>query len=276
MGVLSDLRYLLSFGTVYESPVKVKKVFGTDITNIPKTPSTPIIVKPIDTRIYYTVCDNEYHIYYYPSYIKGTGSIMNTPGLTNTTESSNYEGRQHPVCKIKGKNEKYYRDFIITEDFVKYKGNDIVINKNYKCKGLGRDPGISQDLEGCDRLLLLGMLVVNFHSLDERLKHYISMLENGETIDRGHIYAPHLTISKIEKLTKILGDECVYTFLYRQIPVFGKIKIIYEKIKEYTDSPNPEFLKYILDLYNIVLPGGKFSSIKKYTPTETLKPKKLF
>ncbi len=270
-----DLRYLLgkrcSFGSSeYKSPEKVKRVFGSDITNN-LTPKNVIksSIKPIDTGIVYDVCGNEYHIFYYPSYTRGSNSIMNTPGLSNTTESTKFEGPHHPVCKIEGKNKNFYKDYIITEDFVKIRGKEIIIDKNFNC--------INEAIfEGdCDPILLLGIIVVCYHSLIERLDYYISLLESGKNIDRGHANAPFKTIEKIDNLTKKLNEDCATDFLNKKHPVLPKIKLIYTYIKKYIENendpnttPDPKdqklFLEFIINVYRVVLPGGRFLDIPKY------------
>ena len=138
--LISDLKYLLkncnSFGNYdesFKSPEKVKRVFGTNLTNTPKTiPSTSSssfkLIKPIDTNIIYEVCGIDYHIYYYPSYTRGKNMEMYTPNNQNTTSSTKFEGPHHPMCKIE---KDGYSEYIITEDFVKYKGTEEVIDNDY-------------------------------------------------------------------------------------------------------------------------------------------------
>jgi hypothetical protein len=278
--LILDLRYLLSlkkgcsFGSYenyknYESPKKLKRVFGTDLTNLPTPTPSPASIKPIDTNIVYDVCGNEYHIFYYPSYTKGSGSIMSTPGKANVTESSKYEGPQHPICKIEGKNKNFYKDYIISEDFVKIRGKEIIIDKKFNC--------VNEALfEGeCDPILLLGIIVVCYHSLITRLEHYIQILESGKLIDPPHANAPLVTIHKIDALTKKLNEECANDFLNKKIPVLPKIKLLCSYIKKFIENeydpyntPDPEeqklFLEYIINVYRVVLPGGKFSDIPKY------------
>lgn len=268
--ILSDLKYLLSlkrncsFGTtdIFSSPVKQSRVFGSDITNItpytPQTPytlKTPQAVKPIDTNVIYELCGNDFHMYSYPSYTRGKNMIMNTPGFVNTTESTAFEGPHHPICKIEN---EYYKDYIITEDFVKYKGTDEVIDKYYNCEG------------ECDPVLILGIILTCYFSLNERLRFYINILEKDGKIDEGHSMAPFSTMKRIKQLLNKLKSNdkyynCAVEFLKHEPPNLPKLRIIYKSIEDFSQNPSEDdLLRYIYDLYyKVLVPGGRFSMIPK-------------
>ncbi len=279
LNLLKDLYYLLSlkrttsFGMVeYSSPEKVKRIFGTEITNTPistpkttrTTPSTPKNIKPIDTGTVYELCNYDFHIYHYPSYTRGRNIEMTTPLNVNTIVSTDFEGPHHPACKIE---DPYYKDYLITEDFVKYKGNKIIIDKYYRCKDEGKFEG------KCDPILITGIIIICYVSLFERLKYYISILENNGEIDQGHLRAPFMTIHRIEHLLNILKRNnsypeyhtCADDFLKQEPPNLYKIKMVYTYISQFSeDTSEKDLLRYIIELYYIALaPGGKFSMVRK-------------
>jgi hypothetical protein len=286
--LLRDLKYLLrgcnSFGNddLFKSPEKLKRVFGTDLTNTPKTlPSSSSLklIKPIDTNIIYEVCGVDYHIYYYPSYTRGKNMEMYTPNNQNTTSSTNFEGPHHPMCKIE---KEGYSEYIITEDFVKYQGTKEVINRFYKCKDEGLFEG------NCDPILITGIIITCYCSLVERLKYYISILETGGEINGGHANAHIGTINRIDQLLHIIKDTkyhgCVQGFLSQEVPNLPKLKVIYNYINVFSQNTSEkDLLRYILDLYyKVLVPGGKFLPIKKPVLNQKLslitpiKPKRLF
>jgi hypothetical protein len=284
--LISDLKYLLrgcnSFGNneSFKSPVKLKRVFGTDLTNTtPKTPKINKLIKPIDTNIIYEVCGIDYHMYYYPSYTRGKNIEMYTPNNENTTSSTKFEGPHHPVCKIE---KEGYSNYIITEDFVKYKGIKEVIDKYYNCFDEGLFEG------NCDPILIVGIIITCYCSLVERLKYYISILETDGEIDKPHANAHIGSINRIDQLLNIIKNtkyyNCIQKFLSQEVPNLPKLKVIYNYINEFSqDTSQKDLLRYILDLYyKVLVPGGKFSTIKKPELNQNLsnitpiKPKRLF
>jgi hypothetical protein len=252
--ILSDLRYLLSlkrscsFGTGdYSTPIKVTRVFGTDLTNV--TPKS-VVIKPKDTGVVYGVCGINFHIYHYPSYTSGKESTMMTPNQQNITSSSKFEGPHHPMCKIE---KAGYSNYIITEDFVKYKGNKEIISNRYKCV----DEALKDSK--CDPVLLLGIIIVCYYSLAERLKFYIERLRQGLEIDSGHLFRPKITMKNIYSLMKKLNNidknfhKCAFNFLWNTFPTTLAMEKIFEHISEYFENENPEFLDFIFEEYEASL-----------------------
>ena len=288
--LLSDLRYLLgnrcSFGgsnDTFKSPEKQKRVFA-DLSNLAEALPSPAsgvsssrIIKAIPTDIVHTICDIPIRVYYYPSYTKGKNQIMYTPFQRNKTKSSNIEGPHHPICKI---DLDKFEDFVITEDIVKYKGNEIVIDNSLNCKDQGKLGN------GCNYSLLLGMIVANFYSLSERFLYYIDLLEKHgpSVIDYGHAEAYKYNFAKIENIIELIVSkntkECAKNFLNTVRPLnLPFLKIMFEEIDKLSHDQLPERLDYIMEVYEMKLNRQNFLVLKSpdYKPMVTpIKPKRLF
>jgi hypothetical protein len=292
--LLSDLRYLLgllgkrcSFGVVddtFKSPEKQRRVFA-DLTNlaealptIPKSvPKSGKIIKAVPTDIIHTICEIPIRIYYYPSYTKGKEQLVYTPLERHTTKSSNIEGPHHPICKIE---LEQFKDFIITEDNVKYKGTEVVVDDSLNCKDQGKLGN------GCNYSLLLAMIVANYYSLSERFLYYLELLEKHgpSVIDYGHAEAYKYNIAKIENIIELIVSkktkECAKNFLNTVRPLnLPFLKIMFEEIDKLSHDQLKERLDYIFEVYDMKLNHRNFLVLKspEYKSMMTpIKPKRLF
>jgi hypothetical protein len=231
-------------------------------------------VNPIDTGIVHDICGVPVHIYYYDS----KNTLSWTPGYKHTIYSKSYEGKHHPICKI---DTPEYKDYIINEGGVKWKGNIVVFStENLE----NNDPNVYNDD------MLAALVLACFYSLHQRLHYYIHRIEDlGLTIDPGHNLAPMYTKDKINSIMGLFKNismkECVQDVMDTFKPInLNQLMILFEEIKYFSseiDNKNPtasERKNFIIDMYNTLIKHEPFNKprIKSKETEPIIKPRKLF
>ena len=225
-------------------------------------------ISAIDTGIVNTICGVPIHIYYYTA----KNALIFTPAGVHTSYSNNYEGPQHPMCKIE---IPKYNNFIFNEGGVKVHGTKIIFStENWQ----------NNNPDNYDDNMLLGVLLACFYSLYQRLDHYIKLIyDQGVTIDYGHNSAPFYTRAKINTVLTLFKNpeikQCVEKFINNFKPFnMNQLMILFDEIKIFSSDNLPERKQFIIDIYNTLKQGNSFNEtrIPVQQSFPTLKPIKLF
>jgi len=242
---------------------KIIRLFTAKFTFGVKKP-----VSPTDTGIIHNICGIPVHIYYYTS----KNTLSWTPGAKHIIYSKSYEGPHHPMCKI---DLPRYKDYIINEGGVKWKGTTVVFSTE---ELENNNPEIYNDD------MLAALVLACFYSLHQRLHYYIHRIEDlGQTIDYGHNMAPVYTFTKINEILPLFTNEkiknCVENTIHTFKPInLAQLKILFEEIKYYSDDLLPKRKEYILKMYHALLSNEPFNEprIKLNHHEPVLKPRILF
>ena len=269
--VNKDIRYLSrssSFGGGFRRSLSPPP--SRSKTPLPRPPppsrsKTPPPIPAIDTGIINTICGIPVHIYYYT--VKN--ALVLTPAGVHTSYSNNYEGPQHPMCKIE---IVKYNNYIFNEGGIKVNGTNVIFSTE---KWENNNP------DNYDDSMLLGVLLACFYSLYQRLDHYIKLIyDQGVTIDYGHNSAPFYTRSKINILLNLFKNpkikQCAEDFINNFKPFnMNQLMILFDEIKIFSSDNLPERKKFIIDMYNT---PKTFNTprIPLLPASPTLKPIKLF
>ena len=217
-------------------------------------------------NIIFELCGLKLYMYYYPPEVGNTGTLMKTPWGMHELYSNNYEGKNHPYCKIE-----------IPEGYENYTFND---------KGIFDGTNVIYDIvndklpTNVDDNMLLALIINNHYSLIERLSNYVYLLENEKVIDHGHINAGYFTRKIMEFLFTLIKSfelkTCIHSYLNNTNLNIKFIFNLFKQMEQFRLNREPTLKDYIVTSFNNVSSNLPQPELPIFDIISPLKPSKLF
>ena len=271
----SDIKYLksilfgkrrsCSFGAGKASTLTTA-LKGLSVSSKPTVPKARVLA--VDTRTIVEICGLKIYIYFYPSDVgnknAGVQTLMKTPWGKNEMYSNEYEGKNHPYCKIEIPNG--YENFTFNDRGI-FDGKSFIYTMGTTL------PTIVDDN------MLLALLINLSYSLYERLNNYIILLEKGNVIDQGHLNAGAFTKNVMDNLFKLIKNNskksCIKDWL--NSIKFNPTIILYlfKKMNEFRLNKETKLQNYIITFYNNLFNDEPLPDLPIFDKRPVLAPRNL-